>query len=78
MIDDAISYSETPEFKALPLETRLEYFDRITAIARVMKAQALAEYVRRRWDGTVSRAYERPMTGSMKVTWSGAGAARKP
>jgi hypothetical protein len=77
MIDDVIAYSETPEFKALPIETRLEYFDQVTAIARVMKARALTEYVRRRWDGTVSRAYERPMTGSLKVSWSGVRAARK-
>jgi hypothetical protein len=74
MIDKAISYSETPEFKALPVETRLGYFDQVAAIARVMKARTMTESIRRRWDGRVSRAYERPMTGSVKVSWSGCSA----
>jgi hypothetical protein len=77
MIENGIGYWETAEFKALPVETRIEYFDQIAAIGRVLQARALAEYIRRRWDGTVRRAYERPMTGSMKVNWSGVRAARK-
>lgn len=77
MVDDAISYFESAEFKALPVETRLETLDQFSAIARAFKARFLTEYIRRRWDRTVSRAYDRPMTGSLKVSWSGVRAARK-
>jgi hypothetical protein len=77
MIDNAMSYFDSPDFMALPAETRIKCLDQVTTIARAVKAQALTEYVRRRWDGTVRWAYERPMTGSMKVSWSGVRAARK-
>jgi hypothetical protein len=77
MIDDAISYFETADFRAMPVETRLEHLNQVTAIARAFKARLLTEYIRRRWDGTVRGAYERPMTGSMKVSWSGFRAAGK-
>jgi hypothetical protein len=80
LIDDAMTYFETADFMAMSVEARLEYLealDQITAIARVFKAQAMTEYIRRRWDGTVRWAYERPMTGSLKVSWSGVRAARK-
>jgi hypothetical protein len=77
LIENGIGYWETAEFKALPVETRIEYFNEIATIARVLQARALTEYIRRRWDGTVRRAYERPMTGSMKVSWSGVRTVRK-
>jgi hypothetical protein len=80
LIDDALTYFETADFMAMSVEARLEYLealDQITAITRVFKAQAMTEYIRRRWDGTVRWAYERPMTGSLKVTWSGIRAASK-
>jgi hypothetical protein len=77
MIDDAISYFESADFSTMPVETRLDYLDQITAVTRVLKAGLLTEYIRRRWDGTVRGAYERPMTGSLKVSWSGVRAARK-
>jgi hypothetical protein len=69
---DALTYFETADFMAMSVEARLEYLealDQITAIARVFKAQAMTEYLRRRWDGTVRWAFERPMTGSLKVTF---------
>ena len=74
MIEDATSYFETAEFKAVPVKTRLEYLealDQVIATTRVLKAQLLTEYIRRRWDGTVNRAYERPITGSAKASSSG-------
>jgi hypothetical protein len=77
MIDDGISYFETADFRTMPVETRLEYLDQVTAITRVLKARLLTEYIRRRWDGTVRGTYDRPMTGSMKVNWSAVRAARK-
>ena len=76
MIDNAISYFESADFMALPAETRLKYLDQVTAITRAFRAQALTEYIRRRWDGTVSRAYERPMTGSTKGSCSAVRTAR--
>jgi hypothetical protein len=72
LIDDALTYFETADFMAMSVEARLEYLealDQITAITRVFKAQAMTEYIRRRWDGTVRWAFERPMTGSLKVTF---------
>ena len=69
---DALTYFETADFMAMSVEARLEYLealDQITAITRVFKAQAMTEYIRRRWDGTVRWAFERPMTGSLKVTF---------
>jgi hypothetical protein len=36
MIDRVMSYAETPEFKALLIKTRLQYFDQVAAIARVL------------------------------------------
>jgi hypothetical protein len=69
---DALTYFETADFMAMSVEARLEYLealDQTTAIARVFKAQAMTEYLRRRWDGTVRWAFERPMTGSLKVTF---------
>jgi hypothetical protein len=72
LIDDALTYFETADFMAMSVEARLEYLealDQITAITRVFKAQAMTEYIRRKWDGTVRWAYERPMTGSIKVSW---------
>jgi len=77
IIERAISYSESAEFMALPVETRIEYLARLTALARTFQARVLAEYIRRRWDGTVSRPYERPITGSLKVSWSGVRTVRK-
>ena len=80
LIDDALTYFETADFMAMSVEARLEYLealDQITAIARVFKAQAMTEYVRRRWDGTVRWTYDRPMTGSLKVSWSTVRATRK-
>ena len=68
MIDDAMSYFESAEFNALPLETRLECFEQLIVISRTMKLRALTEYIRRRWDGTVTWSYERPMTGSTKAS----------
>lgn len=77
MIDDAISYLETADFTAMPVEARLEYLDQFTAIARTVKARLLTEYIRRLWDGTVRWAYERPMTGSTKVRSAGVRGCRK-
>ena len=76
-IEAVMNFSETAEFEALPVEERIKYFDQVAAVARVLKTQAMTEYIRRRWDGKVRWAYERPMTGSMKVSWSGVRAARK-
>jgi hypothetical protein len=80
LIDDAMTYFETADFMAMSAQARLEHLealDQITAITRVFKAQAMTEYIRRLWDGTVRWAYERPITGSLKVNWSGVWAARK-
>jgi hypothetical protein len=80
LIDRALTYFETADFMAMSVEARLEYLaalDQSTAITRVFKAQAMTEYIRRRWDGTVRWAYDRPMTGSLKVSWSGVRATRK-
>ena len=63
-IEAVMNFSETAEFEALPVEARIKYFDQVAAVARVLKTQAMTEYIRRRWDGTVTWAYERPMTGS--------------
>ena len=79
-IDHALTYFETADFMAMSAEARLEYLealDQIAAITRVFKAQAMTEYIRRRWDGTVRWAYDRPMTGSLNVSWSGVRATRK-
>jgi hypothetical protein len=80
LIEGAMTYFETADFMAMSVEARLDYLealDQITAVARIFKAQAMTEYIRRRWDGTVRWTYERPMTGSLKVSWSGVRAARK-
>ena len=66
MIDDAMSYFDSPDFMALPAETRIRCLDQVAAIARAFKAQALTEYIRRRWDGTVRWDYDRPVTGAAK------------
>jgi hypothetical protein len=80
MIDDAMSYFETADFRAMSVEARLEYLealDRVTAISHAFRARLLTEYIRRLWDGTVTWPHDRPMTGSAKVNWSGVRAARK-
>jgi len=68
--DAVTTLLDSPEFSALPAETRV-------SIVRVLMARAMTEYIRRRWDGTVRWAYDRPMTGSLKVSWSGVWATRK-
>ena len=77
MIDDAMSYFDSPDFMTLPAETRIKCLAQVAAIARAFKAQAMTEYIRRRWDGTVRWPYDRPMTGSAKGSISGVRAARK-
>jgi hypothetical protein len=80
LLDDVIDRFGPADLTAMSDEALLEYIealDWVIAISSVVQVRLLAEYIRRRWDGTVRWAYDRPITGSLKVTWSGVRAARK-
>jgi hypothetical protein len=80
LLDDVIDRFGPADLTAMSDEALLEYIealDWVIAISSVIQVRLLAEYIRRRWDGTVRWAYDRPITGSLKVTWSGVRAARK-
>jgi hypothetical protein len=80
LLDDMIDRFGPADFTAMSDEALLKYIealDWVIAISSVVQVRLLAEYIRRRWDGTVRWAYYRPITGSPKVTWSGVRAARK-
>jgi hypothetical protein len=80
LLDDVIDRFEPADFTAMSDEALLEYIealDWVIAISSAVQVRLLAEYIRRRWDGTVRWAHDRPITGSLKVSWSGVLAARK-
>ena len=80
LLDDVIDRFGPADLTAMSDEALLEYIealDWVIAISSVVRVRLLAAYIRRRWDGTVRWAYDRPITGSLKVTWSGVRAAGK-